>query len=101
MGRTRRPLVRAGITLAVLAATAAMSGCTGGSSTAAGSNAPASPAPPTASTASMASASKTRHPAAKALNPLTGLKSNHNPVIAVKIDDTGYGRPQVGVDQAD
>lgn len=35
------------------------------------------------------------------VNPFTGLRTSNNPVIAVKIDDTGGGRPQVGLDRAD
>lgn len=40
-------------------------------------------------------------PSLPALSPLTGEKSSANPVIAVKIEDTALGRPQVGVDKAD
>jgi DUF3048 family protein len=35
------------------------------------------------------------------VNPLTGGKPTKNGVVAVKIDDTGNGRPQVNIDQAD
>ncbi|HZC53988.1 MAG TPA: DUF3048 domain-containing protein [Mycobacterium sp.] len=35
------------------------------------------------------------------INPLTGGKPSNNPVVAVKIDDTANGRPQVGIDAAD
>ena len=37
----------------------------------------------------------------KAGNPLTGLAVATGPVIAVKIDDTGPGRPQLNIDKAD
>lgn len=41
-------------------------------------------------------------PAADPTNPLTGLAPvPTGPVIGVKIDDTGPGRPQVGIDKAD
>ena len=41
-------------------------------------------------------------PKPKPVNPLTGIGPvPKGPVIAVKIDDTGNGRPQRGVDQAD
>jgi hypothetical protein len=40
-------------------------------------------------------------PAVKAINPFTGLAANAHKVVAVKIDDTGNGRPQVNVDKAD
>src|SRR5262249_28827404 len=40
-------------------------------------------------------------PPPAAVSPLTGEKPSKNPVIAVKIEDTALGRPQVGVDKAD
>jgi hypothetical protein len=41
-------------------------------------------------------------PKSAAANPLTGVGALPNgPVIAVKIDDTANGRPQLGVDKAD
>lgn len=36
-----------------------------------------------------------------AVSPLTGQAPSDNPVIAVKIEDTALGRPQVGTDRAD
>jgi DUF3048 family protein len=46
--------------------------------------------------------SATSKPAPAAVNPLTGIgKPPTGPVIAVKIDDTGNGRPSVGLDKAD
>lgn len=36
-----------------------------------------------------------------AKSPLTGLAASKNPVVAVKIEDTALGRPQVNVDKAD
>lgn len=57
-------------------------------------------------TAAPASASTTTslppvtNPPLPAINPLTGGKPSRNPVVAVKIDDTGSGRPQVGIDAA-
>jgi hypothetical protein len=39
--------------------------------------------------------------APKAVNPFTGGKPSANGVVAVKIDDTGNGRPQANIDQAD
>ncbi len=35
------------------------------------------------------------------INPFTGGKPSSNSVVAVKIEDTAAGRPQVGIDQAD
>jgi hypothetical protein len=44
---------------------------------------------------------KTR-PAPPAVNPLTGLRGvPTRPVVAVKIDDTASGRPQIGLEAAD
>jgi hypothetical protein len=40
-------------------------------------------------------------PVVKAVNPLTGGAPSSHGVVAVKIDDTGNGRPQVNIDQAD
>jgi hypothetical protein len=74
-------------TLALLAVgtLAALSGCSHGSST---------PTPAASTPATTAAP-------APALSPLTGEQASDNPVIAVKIEDTALGRPQVGVDQAD
>ncbi len=41
------------------------------------------------------------HLVAPAVNPLTGGRPVAGPVIAVKIDDTGPGRPQIAIDKAD
>lgn len=35
------------------------------------------------------------------VNPFTGAKPSPNPVVAVKIDDTGNGQPQMNIDRAD
>ena len=43
----------------------------------------------------------THQPRPPAINPLTGGKPVAGPVIAVKIDDTGPGRPQLNIQQAD
>lgn len=40
-------------------------------------------------------------PKPKPINPLTGGRPSPNSVVAVKIDDTGAGRPQRGIDKAD
>jgi hypothetical protein len=40
-------------------------------------------------------------PKPKPINPLTGGAPSGNSVVAVKIDDTGAGRPQRGIDKAD
>ncbi|MGI8759944.1 MAG: DUF3048 domain-containing protein [Jatrophihabitantaceae bacterium] len=42
-----------------------------------------------------------RQPAQPAVNPLTGGTPSDNPVVAVKIEDTAAGRPQLGIDKAD
>lgn len=68
-----------------------------------GSSKPKStPAPSTSATSSSTPAPKPRPTAtAAAVDPLTGGKPVKGQVIAVKIDDTAAGRPQVGVDKAD
>jgi Protein of unknown function (DUF3048) N-terminal domain/Protein of unknown function (DUF3048) C-terminal domain len=74
-----------------------LTSCTHHKHPAAASSAP-SPSP------SSSSSSAARPPAVKAkpVNPLTGLGAPpKTPVIAVKIDDTAPGRPQVGIDKAD
>jgi hypothetical protein len=43
----------------------------------------------------------TPKPVVPAVNPFTGGAPSANPVVAVKIDDTDNGRPQVNIDQAD
>ena len=73
-----------------------LTACTG-SSSAAKSSAPApsssTPTPTPTTSASVAAA---------ATNPYTGVGAvPRTPVIAVKIDDTAPGRPQVGIDKAD
>lgn len=73
-----------GIASVALAGLIALSGCSGGSSQ--------ETTPPPSSPASK--------PAAP-VSPLTGGPASKHPVIAVKIEDTALGRPQVGVDKAD
>lgn len=50
---------------------------------------------------SAATGSSTSRPKPTSVNPLTGGKVSQNPVVAVKIEDTAAGRPQVGIDKAD
>src|SRR5689334_24430520 len=69
---------------------AALGGCTSSSS---GTPTTSAPAPPQSSAAPPAPLPK--------VNPLTGGKASRNPVIAVKIEDTALGRPQVGTNKAD
>lgn len=68
-----------------------------------GSKKKAEPAPSTSSTTAAPSPTPSITPAPKpaAVDPLTGGKPSKNSVVAVKIDDTANGRPQVGLDQAD
>lgn len=40
-------------------------------------------------------------PRAPAINPFTGGKPSSNAVVAVKVEDTAAGRPQIGIDKAD
>jgi hypothetical protein len=60
--------------------------------------------PTTAAPTPTATPTLTKPPAPKppAVNPLTGLRGvPTRPVIAVKIDDTASGRPQIGLEAAD
>ena len=77
--------LRSAVGIAVAASLALTAACTSSSKSANSS----SPAP----------ASSAAAPPPK--SPLTGLAASNNPVIAVKIEDTALGRPQVGVDKAD
>lgn len=97
---TRLGVMAAGA-LTVLAA-----GCSGS-----GAPAPSSSAPAPTTSAAHAPAPKPapkpaqkkhhKHAVAK-VNPLTGVGGvPHAPLVAVKIDDTAPGRPQVGIDKAD
>jgi hypothetical protein len=99
MNRANGPLARAGAGTAALALV--LAACSGG-----GSKPPHSSPPVPATGAPSAGAGPTNgsgggKTVATGINPLTGLRATNNPVIAVKIDDTAAGRPQVGVDQAD
>lgn len=76
------------------AAAVMLASCSGGSGSK--SSTPPSPTTPGTSTSTTAAAPQTA-----AVNPLTGAKPSNNKVVAVKIDDTANGRPQVGVDKAD
>ena len=59
-----------------------------------------SPSPlPTSSSISKGSPTPTPKPLTE--NPLTGGKPSKHGVVAVKIDDTGDGRPQANIDKAD
>jgi hypothetical protein len=79
--------------------------------TSSGSSAPTSsppPPPPSTSSTPKPTPKPTHKPAVHhkhhtaAVNPLTGFgKAPKLPLIAVKIDDTAPGRPQLGIDRAD
>ena len=83
-------MIRRVMCAAALSGLGALAGCTGSSGGSATTSAP----PPSPQS------SKPAKPA-PAVNPLTGLKPSKNPVIAVKIEDTALGRPQVGTNRAD
>ena len=92
--RTRTRTVVATVSVAALLGLTACTGSSGGSS----SSAPAAQA--TGSATPTSTTSPAAAPAAK--NPYTGVGGvPKTPVIAVKIDDTAPGRPQVGIDKAD
>ena len=100
MNARLRPVLAVGaVVLCTLAVTTACSGGTKKvSKTLSSSSSPVVPSPVTTTT-KPAPKPKPK-PAVKAVNPLTGGKPVAGPVIAVKIDDTAPGRPQVNIDQA-
>jgi hypothetical protein len=84
---------RAIVPACVAVATVALAACSGGHHQPAATSTTPTPTPtPTPSTS---------HVAAPAVNPFTGLKPSNHGVVAVKIDDTENGRPQVNINQAD
>jgi hypothetical protein len=93
MTRTRAAVAATFVACALLTSTA----CTGGNGSASSSSVPTAPStsPPTKSNGP-------GKPKPNAKNPYTGLGPvPKRPTIAVKIDDTGPGRPQVGLGKAD
>jgi hypothetical protein len=90
---------------AVSAAAVALSACSG-SSHGHSSSAPASSTSPSSTSSSSttpaggSSSPKPHQPKPPSKNPLTGGKPTKNGVVAVKIDDTASGRPQVGIGKA-
>lgn len=79
---------RAARVAAVVACVAALAACGGGHHAAKPS-------------ASASGPGTTGAPSGPPINPLTGGAPSRNSVVAVKIDDTGNGRPQAGIDAAD
>lgn len=61
------------------------------------------PAPTPTATTSVVTPSEVPTPTTQAakVDPLTGEKVSTKPVVAVKIDDTANGRPQLNIDKAD
>jgi hypothetical protein len=91
-----RVTVRATVTAALCAVIAtAIAGCGGGH------KAKATPTPTPTTTSASPTPTPTPTPTPKAINPYTGLAPSKNGVVAVKIDDTPPGRPQVNIDKAD
>lgn len=91
-----------GFAAAAFAAAAMLSACSGGSD-GKGSTSPAPSPSESASSSSSTPTGPVGSPAPKppAQNPLTGKKPTNNGVVAVKIDDTSHGRPQVNTNEAD
>ncbi len=88
---SRRSLRLAAVTVAALS----LAACGGSHRKAVASS--SSPTPTTTAPSTTAAPV----PAAPAFNPFTGGKPSPNGVVAVKIDDTANGRPQVNIDKAD
>jgi hypothetical protein len=79
--------------VALLTGVFALAGCTGSSGGGTTSSSPHS--------GSSRSGPSSSAPHTPEINPLTGKASSKHPVIAVKIEDTALGRPQVGTNKAD
>lgn len=93
MTRTRHALAASIVATGLLA-----SACTGSSHKAADTSASSLPVTPSTT----ASSSKPAPPKPAAKNPYTGVGPvPKTATVAVKIDDTAPGRPQVGIDRAD
>lgn len=91
-----------GLAVVTLLAAGSLAGCTGSNSASkvvSGPSASGRAAQPVGSNSG--STAGTTAPGGTAINPFTGGRPSKNPVVAVKIEDTAAGRPQVGVDQAD
>lgn len=96
---------------ALVATVLAVSACSGGAKKPSPSSSPSTPTatvtrpPPSSSSAPAPVPTPTTRapvrPVVPAVNPLTGGRPVAGPVIAVKIDDTGPGRPQIAIDKAD
>lgn len=101
-------MIRSPRPAALVCATAALlvlAGCSGSShSTKSAAPTPApktSPAPSSTAKGSKPAPKPKKPPRPLAVGPLTGAKPNAHGVVAVKIDDTAHGRPQLNIDQAD
>jgi Protein of unknown function (DUF3048) N-terminal domain/Protein of unknown function (DUF3048) C-terminal domain len=92
----RLPVVRTALLTVAALGTLTLAACGGDDN----SFAPSSSAPPSTPSSSPSTTTPPPKPAPK--NPLTGVGGvPEHPVIAVKIDDTPPGRPQVNIDKAD
>ncbi|MDT4892879.1 MAG: hypothetical protein QOE97_1914 [Pseudonocardiales bacterium] len=94
MSKSSRTRTIACVTVS-LALAGSLAACSGGSKKVAATTPPSTTAAPSPSPA------KTSAPPVKAVNPFTGAAPSKNGVVAVKIDDTAPGRPQVNIDKAD
>jgi hypothetical protein len=101
---TPRQKAAAGLVALALAAAGTVGGLAAASTKAPEAAPSTTPAPSTTATTPRPTPTKSKpRPRPKpAVNPLTGVgRVPKGAVVAVKIDDTGNGRPQRGVDQAD
>lgn len=91
---------RVGAAAVAVAVLAGLGACSGEEAPVA---APATSASPTPTPTPAPTVKPAPKPAPKpAVNPLTGLRGvPTGPVVAVKIDDTASGRPQIGLEAAD
>lgn len=93
MTKPARTLIVACVTIAL----ALLAACGGGSKKVAS----VTPTLTTATPTPTPTVSSSTPPQPAPVNPFTGGRPSNNAVVAVKIDDTGNGRPQVNIDKAD
>jgi hypothetical protein len=98
--RTARTCLVSAVAVSLVATVA--TACSGGGDKKHSASATAAAPAPSTSATPTPTPTPTPKPKPPAVNPFTGLKGAPTlPTVAVKIDDTAPGRPQVGIDKAD
>lgn len=99
--RKRPVVVVAAVALVLAGGGVALATSGGGGSSEAGSAASRTPSVATAAASTKAKPKQKATAKPKPSDPLTGGKVDHDPVLAVKVENIGLARPQVGLSQAD